>query len=121
MQPWAEAMYAADPDPLRTGIRRFIYERRNDREYLDHLVEEVQLEQVMGVDMVAYPPLPAVNEIEQSEAPPDPADMLTAPGRLLAAPDLAQVLPRMWMKSVRSATRQAKCQYWSAAASLHNR
>ncbi|WP_425080595.1 ABC transporter permease [Ruegeria arenilitoris] len=48
--------------------------------------------QVMGVDMVAYPALPAVTQIEQSETPPDPANMLTAPGRLLAAPDLAQVL-----------------------------
>jgi putative ABC transport system permease protein len=48
--------------------------------------------QVMGVDMVAYPALPAVTQIEQSETPPDPADMLTAPGRLLASPELAEVL-----------------------------
>ena len=25
MQPWADAMFAADPDPLRTGIRKLIY------------------------------------------------------------------------------------------------
>ena len=28
MQPWADALYAADPDPLRTGIRKIIYEGR---------------------------------------------------------------------------------------------
>ncbi|SLN09910.1 ABC transporter permease [Ruegeria meonggei] len=48
--------------------------------------------QVLGVDMVTYPALPAVTQVEQSDTPPDPADMLTAPGRLLAAPDLAQTL-----------------------------
>ncbi|WP_170544728.1 ABC transporter permease [Ruegeria arenilitoris] len=48
--------------------------------------------QVMGVDMVAYPALPAVTQIEQSETPPDPADMLTAPGHLLTSPELAEVL-----------------------------
>ncbi len=48
--------------------------------------------QVMGVDMVTYPALPAVTQIEQSQSPPDPADMLTAPGRLLSSPDLAEVL-----------------------------
>ncbi len=48
--------------------------------------------QVMGVDMVAYPPLPAVTQIEQSETPPDPAAMLTAPGRLIAAPELVPIL-----------------------------
>ncbi|WP_170330195.1 ABC transporter permease [Ruegeria arenilitoris] len=48
--------------------------------------------QVMGVDMVAYPALPAVTQIEQSETPPDPAEILTAPGRLLVSPKLAEVL-----------------------------
>ncbi|WP_420587043.1 FtsX-like permease family protein [Ruegeria sp.] len=48
--------------------------------------------QLMGVDLVAYPALPAVTAVEQSETPPDPADMLTVPGRLLAAPEPAQVL-----------------------------
>jgi len=47
---------------------------------------------LMGVDMVAYPPLPAVTQTEQSTSPPDPADMLTAPGRLLANPDLIPLL-----------------------------
>ena len=44
---------------------------------------------LMGVDMVAYPALPAMTEAEQSVAPPEPADMLTAPGRLLIAQELA--------------------------------
>ena len=48
--------------------------------------------QVLGVDMVSYPTLPAVTEIERQETPPDPADILTAPGRILAAPKLAQFL-----------------------------
>ncbi|MEM9126715.1 MAG: ABC transporter permease, partial [Pseudomonadota bacterium] len=47
---------------------------------------------VMGVDMVAYPTLPAVTEAEQGATPPQPADMLTAPGRLLIHPDLAPML-----------------------------
>ncbi|WP_170381072.1 ABC transporter permease [Ruegeria atlantica] len=48
--------------------------------------------QVMGVDMVAYPALPAMTQMEQSDTPPDPADVLTAPGRLQAKPDLAALL-----------------------------
>ncbi|WP_281994585.1 ABC transporter permease [Ruegeria faecimaris] len=48
--------------------------------------------QVMGVDMVAFPPLPALSRLEQSDTPPDPADMLTAPGRILVATELAQIL-----------------------------
>ncbi|NVO55344.1 ABC transporter permease [Rhodobacteraceae bacterium B1Z28] len=47
---------------------------------------------LMGVDMVAYPALPAVIDAEQSTNPPDPADILTAPGRLLVSPDLAPLL-----------------------------
>ena len=48
--------------------------------------------QVMGVDMVTYPALPAMTQTEQSEAPPEPTDMLTAPGRLLTTPELAEHL-----------------------------
>ena len=44
---------------------------------------------VMGVDMVTYPALPAITQAEQSSAPPDPADMLTVPGRLLVPVELA--------------------------------
>ena len=44
---------------------------------------------LMGVDMVAYPALPSIIEVEQSASPPDPSEILTAPGRLLMAPDLA--------------------------------
>ncbi|WP_299889809.1 ABC transporter permease [uncultured Ruegeria sp.] len=47
---------------------------------------------LMGVDMVAYPALPAIVEAEQSAAAPDPADMLTAPGRILASSELAPLL-----------------------------
>lgn len=44
---------------------------------------------VLGVDMVAYPALPAVGEAEQGM---DPVEMLTAPGRLLVAAELAAIL-----------------------------
>ncbi|WP_171231590.1 FtsX-like permease family protein [Ruegeria sp. HKCCA4812] len=47
---------------------------------------------LMGVDMVAYPALPAVTEAGQSAAPTEPADMLTAPGRLLVAAELEPLL-----------------------------
>ena len=47
---------------------------------------------LMGVDMVAYPALPAVTEAEQTAEPPEPADMLTAPGRVLASPELEPLL-----------------------------
>ena len=47
---------------------------------------------VLGVDMVAYPALPALTEVEETDAPPNPADMLTAPGRLLTTPKLASAL-----------------------------
>ncbi|WP_209503847.1 MULTISPECIES: FtsX-like permease family protein [unclassified Ruegeria] len=47
---------------------------------------------LMGVDMVAYPALPAVTEAQQSDAPPDPADILTAPGRLLVSTELEHLL-----------------------------
>ena len=43
---------------------------------------------LMGVDMVAYPTLPAMTQLEQSDTPPDPSEILTAPGRLLISPDL---------------------------------
>ncbi len=44
---------------------------------------------LMGVDLVTYPVLPAITQIEQGTDAPDPADMLTAPGRLLMSPTLA--------------------------------
>ncbi|SDW38716.1 putative ABC transport system permease protein [Ruegeria halocynthiae] len=44
---------------------------------------------LMGVDMVAYPALPAITQIEQGADAPNPADILTAPGRLLMSPELA--------------------------------
>ncbi|WP_170463563.1 FtsX-like permease family protein [Ruegeria arenilitoris] len=47
---------------------------------------------LLGVDFVAYPALPAVAEVEQSETPPDPADLLTAPGRLLTTPEVQPLL-----------------------------
>ncbi len=53
---------------------------------------EGQTLRLMGVDMVAYPTLPAVTEAEQSATPPEPADMLTAPGRLLITPELEPLL-----------------------------
>ncbi len=44
MQPWADALYAADPDPVRTGIRRLIYERKPfTKNQVDALVKDVKL------------------------------------------------------------------------------
>lgn len=51
-----------------------------------------QTVRVLGVDMVAYPALPAITQMEQSGTPPDPADMLTAPGLLLTTPALGPLL-----------------------------
>ncbi|HEY6564792.1 MAG TPA: protein kinase, partial [Pirellulaceae bacterium] len=48
MQPWADAMYAADADPLRTGIRRFIYRGRPPKP------EEVE-DLVRGIDLPSLP------------------------------------------------------------------
>lgn len=57
-----------------------------------HLRIDGRALRVLGVDMVAYPALPAVTQMEQSGTPPDPADILTAPGRLLARPELESLL-----------------------------
>ena len=44
MQPWADAMYAADPDPVRTGLRRLIYARSPPtRQQVDAVVAGVEL------------------------------------------------------------------------------
>ena len=43
MQPWAEAIYVADDEPVRTAIRRFIYEQKRDRKYIDDAIEGVDL------------------------------------------------------------------------------
>jgi serine/threonine-protein kinase len=43
MQPWAEAIYAADDDPVRTGIRRFIYTPPPKLETLEAVVKDVDL------------------------------------------------------------------------------
>ncbi len=44
MQPWADAIYVADSDPVRTGIRRFIYTPPPQRENLDRFMQGVKLE-----------------------------------------------------------------------------
>ncbi len=47
MQPMADAMYAADPDPVRTGIRRLIYEMKPyKKQDVDKIVEGVDLTQL---------------------------------------------------------------------------
>ena len=47
MQPWAEAIYAADKDPLRTGIRKMFYGALpRKREQLDRLTKGVDLSKV---------------------------------------------------------------------------
>ncbi len=43
MQPWAEAIYLADEDPIRAGIRRFIYTPPPKLETLEALVNDVEL------------------------------------------------------------------------------
>lgn len=48
MQPWTEAIYVADPDPLRTGIRRVVYQADPaTTEHLDELVERCDLTEAM--------------------------------------------------------------------------
>ncbi len=44
---------------------------------------------LMGVDMVSYPAVPAVTQAEQGADAVEPADILTAPGRLLVSRDVA--------------------------------
>ncbi len=48
MQPWADALYLADPDPVRTGIRQFIYQGPRTPDNLARLVGDV--------DLAALPP-----------------------------------------------------------------
>ncbi|MEM7557761.1 MAG: hypothetical protein AAF394_01435, partial [Planctomycetota bacterium] len=43
LRPWAEAMYAADPNPLRTAIRKEIYTRSLNAKNLDAAVAEADL------------------------------------------------------------------------------
>lgn len=46
MQPWADAMYAADDDPLRTGIRKLIYSGRlPTSDDVDEVAESADLTQ----------------------------------------------------------------------------
>ncbi len=43
MQPWADAIYVADDDPVRTGIRKFVYTPPRKKETLNELVKDVDL------------------------------------------------------------------------------
>jgi serine/threonine protein kinase/Tfp pilus assembly protein PilF len=44
LEPWAQAIYAADDDPLRTGIRKLIYAAKPvSREQVDELIKDVDL------------------------------------------------------------------------------
>lgn len=45
MQPWAEAMYEADTDPLRTTVRKQIYSRALSADSLNEVVESTDLDQ----------------------------------------------------------------------------
>ncbi|WP_109311844.1 ABC transporter permease [Ruegeria sp. AU67] len=82
----------ADPIPLS----RYVELRRAGWQVAAVLEGPLRVQgqtlRVLGVDMVAYPALPAVTQMEQSSTPPDPADMLTAPGRLLTTPVLEPLL-----------------------------
>lgn len=42
-QPWADAIYTADSDPVRGGIRKFIYTPVRKRATLDRLVTDIDL------------------------------------------------------------------------------
>ncbi|MEL7498557.1 MAG: serine/threonine-protein kinase [Planctomycetota bacterium] len=44
MQPWAEAIYVADTDPVRTAIRKFIYQQQGDISTLQMATKDVELE-----------------------------------------------------------------------------
>ena len=43
MQPWADAIYIADHDPIRTGIRKFVCTPPRDRKTLDALIQNMDL------------------------------------------------------------------------------
>jgi tetratricopeptide (TPR) repeat protein len=44
LEPWAQAIYSADDDPLRTGIRKLIYAAKPvSREQVDELIKDVDL------------------------------------------------------------------------------
>lgn len=48
MQPWTEAIYVADPDKLRTGVRRVVYQADPaTTEHLESLVEKCDLSTAM--------------------------------------------------------------------------
>ncbi|TMV08496.1 ABC transporter permease [Ruegeria sediminis] len=47
---------------------------------------------VMGVDVLAYPALPAFSEARDGATQPDLAELLTAPGRLFVRPELSAFL-----------------------------
>lgn len=45
MQPWVEAIYEADVDPIRTGIRKIVHlQRPADSDFLEKLIEDVDLQ-----------------------------------------------------------------------------
>ncbi len=44
MQPWAEVLYAADPDPYRTAVRRQVYQRQPDLAALHPLAHSADFE-----------------------------------------------------------------------------
>ena len=46
MQPWADAIYVADNDPIRTGIRKFIYAPPRTKQRLDELGDKVDLDKI---------------------------------------------------------------------------
>ncbi|MEO1528625.1 MAG: protein kinase [Planctomycetota bacterium] len=48
MQPWAQVMYQAEQDPVRTAIRKFLYTRPHHRETLDNAID--------GVEIATLPP-----------------------------------------------------------------
>ncbi|KIC44118.1 ABC transporter permease [Ruegeria sp. ANG-S4] len=104
----ARASYARASDQLALGqfdeirdpagsisLSRYVDLRRAGWQVAAVLDGSIRIEgqtvRVMGIDMVSAPALPAVTQTEQSATPPEPADILTAPGRLLVSPDLAPV------------------------------
>jgi serine/threonine protein kinase len=108
MQPWAEAMYAADPDPVRTGVRRLIYAARP--------FTPAQVEQVIaGVDLTSLSPrtlawIANVFLMSGDAQRFDEVSQLgirTHPGDLMLTHDYAYGLVAMerWQEAIRMFTR----------------
>ena len=83
MQPWARVMYDADKDPVRTGIRKFLYTRPRERETLDDAIAGVEIASLsprtiawIGTSYLTVDDAERCNEIMQKGLDLYPRDVL---------------------------------------------